>query len=111
MQSTEQKIISRPALVSYKEFKERAYNSDGFRKNRRIIYYGYDSNESRYKYRIPMVGRKENCLKEAYRLLFLETDEEERAEWIAEGGFKIAISWNFNRWSLPVPKPQPIIVV
>lgn len=93
---SERKTISRPEMISLKEFKERINNADGFGKTRRILLYGWDAANYRYKYRIAMIGRKDACIKEAYRLLFLEPSEEERLFWIQEGEFQIPISFNFS---------------
>lgn len=97
MENTENiATISRPTLITYKEFKENVSHNDGYGKCRRIFLYGYDHTQSRYKYRLALVGRKEACFKEAYRMLFLEDDESEREWYIQEGQFKIPISYNFS---------------
>lgn len=90
-------VISRPPLISFKEFKERLADHDGYGKTRRIIMFGFNQKDYRYKYMIPMVGPKQLCYKEAYCLLFLEQDEDERELWIMEGAFKIPANWNFTQ--------------
>lgn len=89
-------VISRPPLISFKEFKERLADQDGYGKTRRIIMFDFNPDDYRYKYMIPMVGRKQECYKVAYKLLFISQDEDERSEYIKEGGFKIPISYNFS---------------
>lgn len=87
--------ISRPEKISQKEFESLVSDQDGFRKGRRILFFGWNEETRRWKYRIPMIGPKKLCLKKAYELLFLEQIEEERARWIEEGEFKFPLSFNF----------------
>ena len=91
-------VISRPPLISYKEFKYKLADCDGYGKGRRIIFFGHPEGEESYKwkYRIPFVGKKEQCYKEAYRLLFLERNEDHRTEYIQEGAFKFPLAFNFS---------------
>ena len=90
--------ITRPPKVTFKEFKETCDFGDGhFNKCRRIIHYGWQHDEEyRWKYRIPMVGRKPKCLRAAYDLIFNEENEELRSHYIKEGNFKFPISFNFQ---------------
>lgn len=100
---TQTKVISRPALISLKEFKVTLSDQDGFGKTRRIVYYepieGTPGSNRfyGYKYQIPMVGRKELCYKAAYNLLFKEVNEDVRSQFIQEGQFKFPLSFNFTR--------------
>ena len=87
--------ISRPEKISQKEFENLVSDQDVFRKGRRILFFGWNEETRRWKYRIPMVGAKKICLKKAYELLFLEQNEDERNRWIQEGEFKYPISFNF----------------
>lgn len=89
--------ISRPTKVSFKEFKNKLVDCDGFRQARRIILYDQvDPNHFGYRYRIPIVGRKLDAYKEAYRLFFEEEDEAMRSHFIQEGNFKSPLSWDFT---------------
>lgn len=86
--------------ISFKEFKERVADQDGFGKTRRILYYGFIPDGHRWKYYLPMVGRKDECLKVAYRLFHGENlngyETSLKTEYIKEGEFKYHISYNFN---------------
>ncbi len=94
----EQKTISTPKLVSFKEFVSLVNDHDGFGRTRRIMF--YEKLNFGYKYMIPIVGGKRECLKVAYRLLFgtnLNPYEQElRSQYILEGEFKCPISYNFS---------------
>ncbi len=96
----EVKKISRPALISYPEFKKLLADSDGFRQARRIIFFESLRTDGNggvpYKYRIPMIGPKELCYKLAYELLFIEQNENIRLRFIREGEFKYPISFDFS---------------
>ena len=92
--------ISRPPLISYKEFKEKLADSDGFEKRNgitmRIIF--YDPNgKFPFQYRFPVMGQKELAYKAAYYFLFICTDEYDRRMFIQEGQFKYPLSFNFAR--------------
>jgi len=88
-------MISRPTKITLKEFKEQLDDQDGFGKTRRIIFFGRTEG-MRWKYRIPMIGRKQECYKIAYHLLFDEQDENIRERFIQEGEFKFPLSFNFR---------------
>lgn len=88
-------MISRPPKITLKEFKEQLADQDGFGKTRRVLFYGKTDN-GYWKYRIPMVGRKQECYKMAYGLLFEEEDENFRERFIQEGEFKFPLSFNFR---------------
>ncbi len=94
----EQKTISTPKPVPFKEFVSLLNDQDGFGRTRRILY--YEKLDFGYKYMIPIVGRKHDCYKVAYRLLFglnLNPYEQKlRSECIMEGKFKFPLSYNFS---------------
>jgi hypothetical protein len=86
--------------ITFKEFKERVADQDGFGKTRRILYYGFIPDGHRWKYYLPMVGRKDECLKVAYRLFHGENlneyEQSLRNKYIHEGEYKYHITFNFT---------------
>lgn len=86
---------TRPKLIPYKEFVEQS-NCIDYGKANKLVYFGYNDKDQTYQFRIAFKGKKELVLKDAYRLLFLEEDDDDREIWIDEGTFKIAISFNFT---------------
>lgn len=96
METLTEKPITRPALISFAEFKKRLGEQDGFRESRRIIYYDPEG-KFPYKFQIPIIGPKELCYKAAYYQLFISDNEFMRSRYIQEGEFKYPISFNFAR--------------
>ena len=97
---TEKPIITRPALISFAEFKKRLNDQDSFRpKNygNRIIYYDPDG-KFPYKFQIPVIGPKQLCYMAVYYQLFISENEQ-------EGAFKYPLSFNFAR-ALDVSYPD-----
>jgi hypothetical protein len=94
----EQNIVTTHKPVSFKEFVSLVNDQDGFGRTRRILY--YEKLTRGYRYMFPIVGRKQDCYKVAYRLLFgtnLNSYEQKlRAECIMEGEFKFPLSYNFS---------------
>ncbi len=104
---TEKPIITRPALISFAEFKKRLNDQDSFRpKNdgNRIIYYDPDG-KFPYKFQIPVIGPKQLCYMAVYYQLFISENEQERSRYIQEGAFKYPLSFNFAR-ALDVSYPD-----
>jgi len=87
--------------LSFKEFKERVNSQDGFGKMRRIIYCGWNPDEHNYNMHIPMIGKKDQCLKVAYRLIFGENlneyEQQLHTNYINKFKSKIHISYSFGR--------------
>lgn len=86
--------------ISFKEFKERVSDQDGFGKTRRIIYFSSELGKFPYEFMLPMIGQKEKCLKVAYRLLIGDNHNEYEQElirdYVKKGEFKVAIQYNFS---------------
>lgn len=106
-----EKVPSIPPKVTFKEFKETAHLAVFGRGQGKMfhVYYGKDDNGEKfnpywnfliypYGFRMSPYDKNTavNALKNAYRVLFEETDEWERKRSIREGKFKIAISYSSN---------------
>jgi len=94
--------ISIPERVTFKEFKDRSVVMDYGRGANKMfhVYYGKIEGTPYWKYKIYPYGysmqpydqnTKVNALKQAYKVLFEETRQDERHFSIREGEYKFAI--------------------